>query len=87
MMTPRTLSKLPLRRRYGSEPILVFPLLPRPNPVAPGSPSVEPVGDYGDAPDGQFAYAGVTGEDRGAQAMRRASRGRAGLFCSLARQG
>jgi len=46
----------------GSELILVFPLLPRPNPIAPGSPTVEPVGDYGDAPDGQFAYSGVLGE-------------------------
>ncbi len=46
----------------GSELILVLPLLPRPNPVAPGSPAAEPVGDYGDAPDGQFAYAGVLGE-------------------------
>lgn len=48
----------------GTELILVFPLLPRPSDITPGTPTTEPFGDYGDAPDGQLAYSdgGVIGK-------------------------
>ena len=38
----------------------ILSILPRPEPVA-GSGFSDPIGDYGDAPDGQQAYTGVTG--------------------------
>jgi hypothetical protein len=40
----------------GEHPILIFPILPKPNSVQATSPGPGPVADYGDAPDGDPAY-------------------------------